>query len=253
MVDFQINKTPGSEVVETGQDAWHLTIPAGEAGRYRLAQIDDYAGVARKNFPHTHPCRLTLQARIRPTALPPGTWGFGFWNDPFSLSLGLRGGTRRFPALPNAAWFFFASPENYLSFRDNLPARGALAATFRSPRWPPAALSPAALILPLLILRPAARLARRLARKIIHQDAVDFEVEAGQWNEYGIEWKESRSRFLLNGEHILESEVAPLGPLGLVLWVDNQYAALPPDGRLGYGTLANPEAVRLEIRELRIE
>jgi hypothetical protein len=42
----------------------------------------------------------------------------------------------RLPALPNTAWFFFASPPNYLSLRDDLPAQGALAAVFRSPRLP---------------------------------------------------------------------------------------------------------------------
>jgi len=51
---------------------------------------------------------------------------------------------------------------------------------------------------------------------------------------------------------VLETEIAPPGPLGLVLWVDNQYAALPPDGRLRYGTLPNPEAAWVELEELEI-
>lgn len=253
MAVFQVNKTFGSEAIETNPNSWHLSIPKGKQGRYRLAQIDDYCGLERKNFTHTPPCTLTLQARIQPSSLPPGTWGFGFWNDPFSLSLGLRGGTRRFPALPNAAWFFFASQENYLSFRDDLPANGALAATFRSPRWPPVTLSLAAPLLPLLILRPAARHFRRMARELIHQDAVNFDSDATYWSDYRIEWKESQARFWVNAELILETKASPLGPLGLVLWVDNQYAALPPDGRLGYGTLANPTPVSLEIRDVCIE
>ena len=45
--------------------------------------------------------------------------------------------------------------------------------------------------------------------------------------------------------------LAPKGPLGLVIWLDNQYAAWQPDGRLRYGTLeAGPAWI--EIRDLRI-
>jgi hypothetical protein len=48
----------------------------------------------------------------------------------------------------------------------------------------------------------------------------------------------------------LKTPTAPRGPLGLVLWIDNQYAAFPPNGRLGYGMLANPEPAWLEIRDI---
>jgi hypothetical protein len=37
----------------------------------------------------------------------------------------------------------------------------------------------------------------------------------------------------------------------LVIWVDNQYVALPPDGRLGFGTLANPPTW-VEIAHLKV-
>jgi hypothetical protein len=51
---------------------------------------------------------------------------------------------------------------------------------------------------------------------------------------------------------ILETQVSPAGPLGLVLWVDNQYASLPPDGRIGSGTLANEHAAWIELADLKL-
>ncbi len=114
---------------------WRLSLPPGPAGQYRWAQLDDYIPLPRRRFLWTPPVRLSLEARVSAPGLP-GTWGFGFWNDPFQASLGLGGTARRLPALPNAAWFFYASPPNFLAFRDDLPAQGLLAATFRLPLLP---------------------------------------------------------------------------------------------------------------------
>src|SRR5512144_3136865 len=109
--------TSGAQVVRLTSGGWRLEIPAGSAGRYRLAQLDDYSNLPRRAFPWQAPLSLSLRARASQSSLP-GTWGFGLWNDPFALSLGF-GGERRIPALPNAAWFFFASAPNYLSLRDD--------------------------------------------------------------------------------------------------------------------------------------
>jgi hypothetical protein len=240
------------------EGGWRLAIPAGGAGgprdlagAYRLAELEDYLHLPRRRFPHCPPLRLSLRARASAPNLP-GTWGFGWWNDPFSLSLGLGGGVRRIPALPNAAWFFFASQHNYLSFRDHLPASGALAATFRAAPLPGWALAPAALALPLLALRPLARLARRLAARLIKEDAAALAHDPTEWHAYEIEWRENAVSFRLDGETVLQTPVAPRPPLGLVLWLDNQYAAWRPDGRLSYGFLANDPAW-IEIRDLTLE
>ena len=120
---------------ETRGQTWHLKIPAGPGESYRLAQLDDDDNLRRQHFLWSPPLHLKLRARTSSSEIP-GTWGFGLWNDPFSLSLGIGGGTRRLPTLPNAAWFFFASPQNYLSFRSDKPAQGFLAQTFQSPKIP---------------------------------------------------------------------------------------------------------------------
>jgi hypothetical protein len=50
----------------------------------------------------------------------------------------------------------------------------------------------------------------------------------------------------------MQSAVSPRGPLGLVIWLDNQYAAWKADGRLAYGTLPTPEDCWIEIEDLKI-
>jgi len=240
--------TPGALVSQTAPASWRLVIPAGPGGRYRLAQLDDYHDRPRKDFPWQPPVTLSLRGRASARHLP-GTWGFGLWNDLFGFAL-LKGGGLRLPALPNATWFFFASPPNYLSLRDNLPAQGSLAATFRSPRWPSlfSLLGPP--LLPFILLPPAARLFRRWARRIVRQDAASLTFDPSDWHTYTLSWDALQTTFQVDGETVLETPVSPDGPLGLVLWLDNQFAALPPDGRFRYGTLSNPEGAWVEIEEL---
>src|SRR6266545_7048396 len=111
--------TKDARVEEISRDSSHylLSIPSGKADGYRLAQLDDYAKLRRMDFPLRFPLGLGLLARTSSNSIH-GTWGFGLWNDPFGLSLGFGGNPFRLPALPNAAWFFGASEENYLSFKE---------------------------------------------------------------------------------------------------------------------------------------
>jgi hypothetical protein len=241
--------TPGAQVILLGERAWRLEIPAGPAGRYRVAQLDDYGSRKRSQFPWRPPFRLSLQARASAETLP-GTWGMGLWNNPFGMAILTGVEILRLPALPDTAWFFFASPPNYLSFRDDLPADGTLAATFRSRRIPAPLLALGAVGLPLLLLPPTARLARRLARLLIHQSSARFDLPATDWHLYEMEWLPEQVTFRVDGKAVHLTVVSPRGPLGLVLWIDNQYAAIPPSGRLGFGTLPNPEPAWIEVREV---
>ncbi|HSS96738.1 MAG TPA: hypothetical protein VLK33_06905, partial [Terriglobales bacterium] len=112
-------KTAGARVEEIDR-GWRFTLSEGNTSRYRLAQLDNYSKQARPDFPYQPLFDLQLSARASQNALP-GTWGFGIWNDPFGFSLGFGGTAGRLPVLPNAAWFFFASSENYLSLSDDQP------------------------------------------------------------------------------------------------------------------------------------
>lgn len=243
--------TPGAEVRQLKSGVWHLEIPPGAAGRYRLAQLDDYRRVSRRAFPWHPPLALSVRARASGDCIP-GTWGFGLWNDPFGMAL-LQGGGVRLPVLPNAAWFFFAAPPNYLSLRDDLPAQGALAGTFQSPAWPSWLFLPALPFTPLLLIRPLMRWMRRQARKFVKQATVNLAVDPKEWHAYRVEWRIDRVIFFVDEMAALEAPVTPGGPLGVVIWVDNQYAALPPDGSLAYGSLPNPEPAWIEIDDVVIK
>jgi hypothetical protein len=239
----------GGGVIEArGPGVWRLGLPAG-AGAYRLAQLDDYRGRGREDFPHRSPFRLQLRARCSAAEIP-GTWGFGLWNDPFSMGVGGAGPRLRLPALPNTAWFFFASRANYLSLRDDLPAAGGLAGTFRSPRLHPLLMAPGAAALPLLALPLAARWLRRMARPVVRQSAVDLRHDACAWHTYHLDWQADRARFLVDGSLVLETPLAPRGPLGVVIWIDNQYMALPPDGRMRFGVLDSRVEHWVEIADI---
>ncbi len=233
------------------EDGWRLRQPAGPAGSYRVVQLDDYRHLPRNRFRWQPPVTLSLNAQVSAADLP-GTWGFGFWNDPFSFSLGVKGSSRRLPVLPNAAWFFYASPENYLSLRDDLPAHGLLAAVFRSPLIPSALLLPALVGLPALTVPAAARWLRRLARTFLRQDAARLDLSVTQPHEYRLEWQPGFVHFVVDGERVFESALTPRGRLGLVIWMDNQYAAWMPDGRLRFGLLPN-QAAHLNIFNLKMD
>ncbi len=252
----------------SGNHAYRLFIPAGAADKYRLAQLDDYAKMSRRQFPLRCPRSLQLSARASSGAIP-GTWGFGFWNNPFGISLGFGGTGWRLPALPNAVWFFHASKENYLSFRAErtrsersettlAPARSAgewkskrgsagngfLAQAFRSPRFH------ALLLLSGLAFPFSRKVTRRFLGRVIGEDGICLGVDVTRWHSYRLDWREDGVRFEVDGVRVFESSVSPRPPLGLVIWIDNQYAAFTPEGKIGFGVLKNPEPAWLEIKDV---
>ena len=237
--------TPGSSV-EIIPNGFLLTIPNGDNKSYRVAQLDDYAKLARRRFPAQPPRTLSLRARASAASLP-GTWGFGLWNDPFGLSLGFGGNTLRLPAVPNAIWFFHASKENHLSFSDN-PGNGLLAQSFRSPTFfPLGRLTKVGLTLPFSRTK-----ARTQMSQIIEEDGVRLGMDVTEWHAYRFDWSQMRSTFLVDDELVLESSVTPHPPLGLVIWIDNQFASWRPDGKIGFGLLENTKPAWLEIKELNL-
>jgi hypothetical protein len=90
---------------------------------------------------------------------------------------------------------------------------------------------------------------RQLLGKIIGEDGVALGVDVTQWHRYSLMWEANRVSFEVDRVRVLESPVSPHPPLGLVIWIDNQYAAFTPDGKFGFGVLANEDAW-LEIKDL---
>ena len=242
--------SPAASVSSTPGGGSVLQLPAGDSRAFRLVQLDDYVELPRGRFRWSPPLELSLRARLS-TRAHRGTWGFGLWNDPFSLSLGVQGTARRLPALPNAAWFFFASEHNHLSLRDDRPGSGFLAATFSSPLIPPPLLAPGLLMLPLLASRPASRWLRRQAARIVRGDAKRMDVDPAEWRDYQLRLSTDHVAFAVGSVIVFETNVAPRGPLGLVIWIDNQFAAWRPEGSAATGLLAGPTAA-LEIEDLQV-
>lgn len=183
------------------------------------------------------------------------------WNDPFGMSLGFGGRPFRVPALPNAVWFFGASEENYLSFkqpsgfdtgekntRPTQPAvNGFLAQSFRSPRFH------LLLVLAGLALPFSQKITRRLMSRVIDEDGVSLSVDVTQWHRYKFEWRKKRVLFEVDDVQVFESAVSPNPPLGLVIWIDNQFAAFTPEGKIAMGVLENPEPAWLEVKDIAVE
>ena len=107
--------------VESGA-GYRFSLPGGATG-YADAQIDDY-GAPGGRFRWRPGATLHLNARFSHAAETlRGTAGFGFWNAPYGDP------SRRRWALPQAAWFFFASAPGDLPFAPGEPGRGWFAAT----------------------------------------------------------------------------------------------------------------------------
>jgi hypothetical protein len=233
------------------EEGWRLGLEANENRSYRLAQLDNYGRLSRGAFSYKPPIRIRLKARASQNNLP-GTCGFGLWNDPFGFSLGFGATARRLPVMPNAAWFFFASQENYLAFHNELPGNGAMASVYRSPHIPALFIAINLPLLPLLAWAPGARWLRHRIGQFIRQDAKSLTSDQTGWHDYEINWQKHSVIFSVDGKDVLETKVSPLPPLGLVIWIDNQYAAWPPDGRMRYGTLPTPADSWVEIKKLRL-
>jgi hypothetical protein len=218
---------------------------------YSLAQLDNYSTLPRRRFPCSPPATLSLSCRASASSIP-GTWGFGFWNDPFAVSLGLAGTARRLPVLPNACWFFYSSAENHLSFHDDTPGSGFLMQVFRSPLIPALLLAPGLAGLPLLLFGPTSRGLRALSGRMIHEDSQPVSLDVTAWHDYGLSWRENEVTFSIDDQIVFHSPTSPQGRLGLVLWIDNQFAAWRPDGKLAMGTLQSNQESWLEIKQFKL-
>ena len=226
-------------------------LEAGPTNLYRLAQMDDYSRLPRGKLLYRPPVSLCLEARVSDRTLP-GTWGFGFWNDPFALGIGIKGSGFRLPALPETAWFFFGSAKNDLSVSSDTPANGLMASVFTSTRIPPLLLPAALPLLPFLWVKPASRHLRRMASHFIHDEFKRLTIDPTGWHSYRLDWLPDSVVFHVDEQVISIISVAPRAPLGLVVWIDNQYAAFSADGSVHAGTEANPVPAWMEIRDMSI-
>lgn len=189
---------------------------------------------------------MSFSVRARLSSPLRGTAGFGFWNNP----LPARGGL---PALPQALWFLFASPPSEMELAHGVAGQGWKAATIDAGRWPALLWAPVA---PLVLLACRWAPIRRWLWPVVQQALAIAEKELAldytQWHTYQLIWLRDRVIFGVDGHQVLETPQGPRGPLGLVLWIDNQWARVTPDGRFGWGLLDVDEPQWLQYEDLQI-
>lgn len=243
-VPWRTMQTGGGRLI-VGGEGLRFAVAGATARRYANAQIDDYTGLARADFPWRPPLRMTVTARAGASLL--GTAGFGFWNAPLS-PLG-----RVIPVLPAAVWFFYAAPPADMPLARGVPGSGWKAATIdattrRAWAWAPAA--------PLVLLanrhpRWYAAIWPRVQRALAVSEALIAPPDE-HFREYSLEWRADSARFWIDGQIVHETDCAPRGPLGFVAWVDTQWLIATPRGVFGWGLHAVPAVQWMDIARVRI-
>ncbi len=241
--------TSGTAFLQTRESGLLLGNLRASSQVYTNAQIDDYRTLPRHDLPWRPPLRLSLRARFsHNSGKLTGTAGFGFWNDPLRMT-----GLRRL-AMPQALWFFYAGPDCDMPLTLDQHAWGWKAAVVdtRTRRF----LSKAplfALAAPLL----RAQLFYRNLWPSIHKAAgiaeLPLPATMEDWHIYTIDWQRDRVRFYLDGGLLMESDHAPAGPLGLVIWLDNQYLQFAPWGYFRWGLVAKKDPQWLEVDWLAVD
>lgn len=208
---------------------------------YCNAQLDDYHHLPRRSYPWRAPIRLSLDARLTGDAR--GTWGFGFWNAPYSPL------ANRWPALPATAWFFGNGSGNLAWDIDSTPT-GFKAATLDTHRMRARLLALCAPLL-LLLLRSTTifqtvwpHLTRwlGLSERMLPQDS--------DWHHYELQWQPDCTTWLVDGIVVHQAPSAPHAPLGLCIWVDNQWLVAGPQSGFGWGLVQSTTS--LEVKEIRV-
>lgn len=247
-LSLHLHEVGGGRVERTGS-LTRLKLVGAVRTAYSNAQLDDYTGLPRRAFPWRPPLRLTVRARYsHPAEELRGTAGFGFWNNPIPPAM------RGLPRLPRAAWYFFSAPPSNMALAMDVPGPGWKAATFDAARPAFYALAPLALPGFLLMRIPACyRALWPLAQRAIGVSEAMLPIGMDAWHTYALEWWPKQVRFFVDGAHVHTAPCAPSGPLGFVVWLDNQYAVVTPQGRLGFGYVDMPEERWLALESVQIE
>jgi hypothetical protein len=229
-----------------------LTLGKSDTQSYSDAQVDDYH---EDRILHWRPpVQMRVRARFsRPQNALAGTAGFGFWNEPFGMTeIGpKRESVFRF-RLPQALWFFFASPPSNMDLALDVPGYGWKAATIdASGIWVKLLLPFAPLGMLACRWHWAYRRLWPLAQRILKIDEAMVVTKMEEWHEYTLIWEKRRVRFSVDSEEICCTRFAPRGPLGFVAWVDNQYMVVTPQGLIRNGLLAMGEQW-MEIADLEV-
>ncbi len=254
-----IPTTVGNGFIQLSPSILRMGFHAAQEGHYSNGQIDDYTHLSRSHFPWKPPLRMLVRARSSHPATTMnsykepiskehlhGTAGFGFWNYPFSIHGDIL-------MLPEAVWFFYASPPSNMALVPHTPGWGWKAQVVHAMRPEAlAALLPTALTTGWARLTGQTRYAARWLQHFSGASEALLPVEMDQWHTYKLEWHSQQAHFWVDETHILTAPSPPRRPLGFVTWLDNQYAIATPQGILRFGTVSSGPQW-LEIDTIQIE
>lgn len=238
----------GGGALETGEQTLRLVKPATPSTIYTNAQLDDYQKLDRDNFRWRPPLTLTVRARFsHPADQLNGTAGFGFWNDPFLMT------GARWPSLPRAIWFFFSAPPSNMRLALDVAGVGWKAATIDAWRLPFLLLAPSApLAMPLMRIRAFYRKLWPIAQRAIGVSEASLATPLTAWHTYKIVWGVTTAQFYVDDQLVLSSTTPPRGPLGLVIWLDNQAMVITPWGEFHHTVVASTQEQWLELATVEI-
>jgi hypothetical protein len=236
----------GAGRLESGDSTVRLVTQDARTGVYSDAQLDDYHSLPRRQWPWRPPLQMQARARASHSSLV-GTAGFGFWNDPFTLSGGVT-------ALPEAVWFFYASPPSDMALVPDVPGWGWKAAVVHAARADAILQSvPTAIAVLWARLTGRTQTAARWVQRISGAHEAPLNLDWTDWHTCELEWRGDTAMFRVDGNQVLRAPDPPRGPLGFVTWVDNQFAVATPRGQFRFGTLNAPGRQWLELDWIDIE
>lgn len=245
----------GSGEIASADSILRLSYEHASAEEYTNAQIDDYTTARGAHFSWRPPLRMDVRARASNPAAHPngtqgrfalvGTAGFGFWNVPFSP-------TGQVFRLPDAVWFFYASPPSQMQLVPGSPGWGWKAQIVHAQR-----LGALAAGLPTLANVARARItgnpgnAAQWVQRLSGARESILDADLSIWHDYRLEWRREEATFWVDGAQVFSAPNPPRSALGFVAWIDNQYAIVTPRGQFHFSAL-NSGPQWLEIDSLRI-
>jgi Glycosyl hydrolases family 16 len=243
----------GSASLSLVDSSLRMIIAPTTKNTYADAQIDDYGKLARANFPWRPPLRMEVRARSShpvesgSTPILNGTAGFGFWNYPFSV----RGDVLM---LPEAIWFFYASPPSDMALVPGIRGWGWKAQMVHSMRTGAMlAVLPTALTTMWGRITHDSRSAAYWLQRLSGTSEALLSADFTTWHTYTLEWHTTEARFWVDNVEVLRVPNPPTRPLGFVAWLDNQYAVATPQGVFRFGTVACNNEQWVEMDSVSID
>jgi beta-glucanase (GH16 family) len=88
-------------------------------------------------------------------------------------------------------------------------------------------------------------------RQVTAAEAI-LDVSMVDWHTYSIEWSKQAAIFTVDDVVVLTAQDPPNGPLGFVLWIDNQFAVASPLKGFHFGTTLTKQKEWLEVKILEL-